>query len=50
MAAATPSGPPRWVSIVHRAEGWTPDDNPEYAALAVRAMLVPLKGSGQVFN
>jgi len=40
---------PRPISIVHRAEGWTPETIAEYAVPAMRAAFMPLDTSEQAF-
>ena len=40
---------PRPIRIVHRAEGWTPENIAEYAMPALRQSFMPLDRSGDVF-
>jgi hypothetical protein len=41
---------PRPIRSVHRSEGWTPESIAEHAMPALKASLVPLDVSGDVFD
>ena len=41
---------PRPVRIVHRADGWTPENIAEHALPALKAAFMPLDRSGEVFS
>ncbi len=41
---------PRPIRIVHKADGWTPEDCAKIAAPALKAAFMPLDRSGEVFG